>query len=68
MAVVTGAAGTMGRAVMERLARDQIRTVGIDVKPSPGGIVCDIADAAAVNKTIGEIGRASCRERVLTGV
>jgi len=56
VAVVTGAAGTMGRAVMERLARDQIRTVGIDVKPSPGGIVCDIADAAAVNKTIGEIG------------
>lgn len=56
MAVVTGAAGTMGRAVMDRLARDQIRTVGIDVKPSPGGIVCDITDAAAVNKAIGEIG------------
>ena len=56
MAVVTGAAGTMGRAVMDCLARDQVRTVGIDVKPSPGGIVCDITDAAAVNKAIGEIG------------
>lgn len=56
MAVVTGAAGTMGRAVMDRLARDGIRAVGIDVKPSPGGIVCDITDAAAVNKAIGEIG------------
>jgi len=56
VAVVTGAAGTMGRAVMDRLARDGIRTVGIDVNPSPGGIVCDITDAAAVNKAIGEIG------------
>jgi 3-oxoacyl-[acyl-carrier protein] reductase len=46
----------MGRAVMDRLARDGIRAVGIDVRPSPGGIVCDIADAAAVNRAIGEIG------------
>ena len=56
MAVVTGAAGAMGRSVMDRLARDGIRTVGIDLKPSPGGIVCDISDAAAVSKAIGEIG------------
>jgi 3-oxoacyl-[acyl-carrier protein] reductase len=56
VAVVTGAAGTMGRAVMDRLARDGIRTVGIDVKPSRGCIVCDITDAAAVNKAMGEIG------------
>jgi 3-oxoacyl-[acyl-carrier protein] reductase len=56
VALVTGAAGTMGRAVMDRLARDGIRAVGIDVKPSTGGVVCDITDAAAVNKAIGEIG------------
>ena len=56
MAVVSGAAGTMGRAVMDRLARDGIRAVGIDVKPSSGSIVCDITDAAAVSRAIGEIG------------
>ncbi|MBC7803517.1 MAG: SDR family oxidoreductase [Candidatus Parcubacteria bacterium] len=56
VAVVTGAAGTMGRAVMEALARDQVRTIGIDVKPSPNGIVCDITDPAAVKKAIEGIG------------
>jgi 3-oxoacyl-[acyl-carrier protein] reductase len=54
--VVTGAAGTMGRAVVERLAGDGIRTIGIDVKASPGGIVCDITDPAAVKAAIAEIG------------
>ena len=46
----------MGRAVMESLSEDQIRTIGIDVKPSPNGIVCDITDPAAVKAAITEIG------------
>ena len=53
---MTGAAGTMGRAVMESLAQEKIRTVGIDVRPSPNGIVCDIADPAAVKAAIAKIG------------
>ena len=57
VAVVTGAAGPMGRAVMECLAEDRIKTIGIDVKPSPKGIVCDISDPAAVKKAIREIGQ-----------
>jgi len=57
IAVVSGAAGSMGRAVVDALAQDGIRTIGIDVKPSKGGIVCDIGDPAAVAKAIGGIGR-----------
>jgi 3-oxoacyl-[acyl-carrier protein] reductase len=53
---VTGAAGTMGRAVMESLAREKIRTVGIDLRPSPNGVVCDITDPAAVKAAIRDIG------------
>jgi len=57
VAVVTGAAGTMGRAVMECLAAEGLKTIGIDVKPSPGGMVCDISDAARAEKAIREIGQ-----------
>ena len=53
---MTGAAGTMGRAVVEALAAEGIRTVGIDIKPSKDGIVCDIADPAAVEQAIRDIG------------
>jgi 3-oxoacyl-[acyl-carrier protein] reductase len=56
VAVVTGAAGTMGRAVMDCLSQDQVKTVGIDVRRSPNGIVCDITDPAAVKAAIREIG------------
>jgi 3-oxoacyl-[acyl-carrier protein] reductase len=57
VAVVTGAAGTMGRAVMECLAAEGLKTIGIDVKPSPGGMVCDISDPAQAEKAIREIGQ-----------
>ena len=57
VAVVTGAAGTMGRAVMASLSQDRIKTIGIDLKPSPNGIVCDISDPVAVKKAILEIGQ-----------
>jgi 3-oxoacyl-[acyl-carrier protein] reductase len=56
-AVVTGAAGTMGRAVVKALAADGLQVVGLDVRPARGCIVCDIADPDAVAKTLRGIGR-----------
>ncbi|HJS37383.1 MAG TPA: SDR family NAD(P)-dependent oxidoreductase [Burkholderiales bacterium] len=56
-AVVTGAAGTMGRAVVKALAADGLKVIGIDVKPHRGGIVCDISDPQAVAKAMRGIGR-----------
>jgi len=49
-AVVTGAAGTMGRAVVSFLREDGLNVVGLDVK---GDCVrCDISDPAAVKKAL----------------
>jgi len=56
-AVVTGAAGTMGRAVAKALAADGLRVVGMDVKPARGCIVCDISDPRAVAQALRAIGR-----------
>jgi 3-oxoacyl-[acyl-carrier protein] reductase len=56
-AVVTGAAGTMGRAVAKALAADGLRVIGLDVKPARGCLVCDIADPGAVARTMRGIGR-----------
>jgi 3-oxoacyl-[acyl-carrier protein] reductase len=50
IAVVTGAAGTMGRAVVEALSAEGMKVVGLDVK---GDCVhCDISDPAAVQKAV----------------
>jgi 3-oxoacyl-[acyl-carrier protein] reductase len=56
-AVVTGAAGTMGRAVAKALAADGLRVVGVDVKPASGCVVCDISDPRAVAQALRAIGR-----------
>jgi 3-oxoacyl-[acyl-carrier protein] reductase len=49
-AVVTGASGTMGRAVVSFLKEDGLNVVGLDVK---GDCVhCDISDPAAVKKAV----------------
>ncbi|HET9735651.1 MAG TPA: SDR family NAD(P)-dependent oxidoreductase [Burkholderiales bacterium] len=56
-AVVTGAAGTMGRAVAAALAVDGLKVIGVDVKPHKGGIVCDISDPQAVARAVRSIGR-----------
>ena len=52
-AVVTGAAGTMGRAVVDVLKSDGMRVVGLDLR---GDFVCDVSDPRAVKKAIAEIG------------
>ena len=57
IAVVTGAAGTMGRAVVAALAADGMKVVGLDVKPAQGCVVCDISNAEAVRKAMRAIGR-----------
>jgi len=55
VAVVTGAAGTMGRAVVDFLSEDGLTVHGLDVR---GDCVrCDITDVASVRKTIKQIGR-----------
>jgi 3-oxoacyl-[acyl-carrier protein] reductase len=53
-ALVTGAAGTMGRAVVAFLEEDGLNVVGLDVKGDCRH--CDISDAASVTKAIREIG------------
>jgi 3-oxoacyl-[acyl-carrier protein] reductase len=57
VAVVTGAAGTMGRAVVEALRADGAKVIGVDVKPAPEGIVCDISDPAAAEQAMRALGR-----------
>ena len=53
-AVVTGAAGTMGRAVVDVLREDGLTVHGLDLKGDC--IHCDIADPAAVKKVMNRIG------------
>jgi 3-oxoacyl-[acyl-carrier protein] reductase len=54
VAVVTGAAGTMGRAVVQFLKGDGAKVYGLDLR---GEIVCDVADPEAVKRTIQGIGQ-----------
>ena len=52
--MVTGAAGTMGRAVVSFLREDGLNVVGLDIKGDC--MHCDVSDVASVKKAIGEIG------------
>ena len=54
IAVVTGAAGTMGRVVVDFLRQDGLTVHGLDLKGDC--MHCDIADPAAVKKAVSEIG------------
>jgi 3-oxoacyl-[acyl-carrier protein] reductase len=52
---VTGAAGTMGRAVVSFLKEDGLTVVGLDLKGSD--VACDVSDPAAVHSAVKEIGK-----------
>ena len=52
-AVVTGAAGTMGRAVVRFLEEDGLKVYGLDLR---GDSVCDITDPNAVKEAVRRIG------------
>jgi 3-oxoacyl-[acyl-carrier protein] reductase len=54
VAVVTGAGGTMGRAVVGALAADGMKVIGIDLRNA--AVICDISDPAAVEAAIAKIG------------
>jgi 3-oxoacyl-[acyl-carrier protein] reductase len=56
-AVVTGAAGTMGRAVVKALATDGLRVIGLDLRPAKDCLACDVSDPAAVAQVVRRIGR-----------
>ena len=48
VAVVTGAASGIGRALVQRLRDEGMTVVGTDVEPSEECLPCDVSDAAAV--------------------
>jgi len=57
-AVVTGAAGTMGAAVVRAFLEDGIRVFALDVRKSsfPDSLICDVADPGAVQQVAAAIG------------
>lgn len=54
VALVSGAAGGMGRAVVRFLEQDGLKVYGLDVRGE--GIRCDISDPAAVRSAVRDIG------------
>lgn len=56
VAVVTGAAGRIGAAVVARLEREGFRVAGIDLRPSPGtlSLVADVTDRSQVEATVAQ--------------
>jgi 2-dehydro-3-deoxy-L-rhamnonate dehydrogenase (NAD+) len=51
VALVTGAAGGMGRAIAARLMADGLHVIGVDIAPDSAGtetLVCDLTDPAAI--------------------
>lgn len=59
-AVVTGAAGTMGAAVVEAFLREGMRVFAVDLKRAPfaDALVCDISNPAEVERIARDIGDA----------
>ena len=54
IAVVTGSAGSMGRAVVSCLKEDGLTVVGLDLH---GDFPCDVSDPVAVKRAISKIGQ-----------
>jgi len=57
VAVVTGAAGSVGRAVVERLRSEGFKVAGLDLEPGAGDLVLsvDVGDRAAVNDAVATV-------------
>lgn len=53
-AVVTGASGAFGSATVDVLRHIGVNVVGIDIKPTPGVIGCDITDDTQVREAVTE--------------
>jgi 3-oxoacyl-[acyl-carrier protein] reductase len=56
IALVTGAAGTMGRAVVSFLKEDGLKVIGVDLK-GDDCLHCDISDLTAVKNLVQGVGR-----------
>jgi NAD(P)-dependent dehydrogenase (short-subunit alcohol dehydrogenase family) len=54
VALVSGAASGIGRAVADRLADEGAAVVRADIAESPGGIICDVTDADSCNAAVAE--------------
>ena len=57
VAVVTGAAGAIGRAVMVALRAEGAEAVGLDLEAGPDMLACDVTRPEAVEATFDEICR-----------
>ena len=55
-ALVTGGASGIGHAVLSRLAKEGVETVGSDIHDAHGVIVADLTDADDVEKLAGKVG------------
>jgi NAD(P)-dependent dehydrogenase (short-subunit alcohol dehydrogenase family) len=51
-ALVTGAAGGVGRSTVELLAGEGASVVGVDLHPSEDVLVCDVSDEASVREAV----------------
>lgn len=54
-ALVTGAAGGIGAAVVERLRADGLDVVATDLRPAPGVRPLDVTDAEAVERLVQQV-------------
>jgi NAD(P)-dependent dehydrogenase (short-subunit alcohol dehydrogenase family) len=57
VALVTGAAGRIGAAVVARLEREGFRVAGVDLRPPPGtlALVADVTDRSQVEAAVAEV-------------
>jgi 3-oxoacyl-[acyl-carrier protein] reductase len=55
-ALVTGAASGIGHAVLSRLAKEGVETVGSDIHDAHGVIVADLTDSDDVERLAGKVG------------
>jgi NAD(P)-dependent dehydrogenase (short-subunit alcohol dehydrogenase family) len=55
-ALVTGAAGGIGTAVVDTLAEHGYEVIGVDLHGGEGIVACDVSDRAAVDKLAADVG------------